>query len=115
MSAGGKRRRTSYLEAYSTSELASPIANVQRKFICFTLGIPNLKRNSWRAASRLSRRQAKPSIYVPARDVLKVAAETGATPYDVSDVEFTHVGDHCSFDTFIAKYKLTDPALLALA
>lgn len=54
-------------------------------------------------------------IYVPARDVLKVAAETSATPYDVPDVEFTHVGDHCSFDTFIARYKLTDPALLAVA
>ncbi len=31
------------------------------------------------------------------------------------DVEFTHIGDGCSFDTFIAKYKLTDPALLAVA
>src|SRR5215210_6568050 len=31
-------------------------------------------------------------IYVPATDVRRVAAETGATPYDVPDMEFTHVG-----------------------
>ena len=52
-------------------------------------------------------------IYVPARDVLTVAAVTGATPFDVPDVKFTHVGDGCSFDTFVARYQLTDPALLA--
>jgi rhodanese-related sulfurtransferase len=54
-------------------------------------------------------------IYVPAKDVRKVAAETGATPYDVPDVEFTHVGEGCSFDAFVARYGLTDPALLKLA
>jgi hypothetical protein len=54
-------------------------------------------------------------IYVPAKDVLRVAAETGATPYDVPGVEFTHVGEGCSFDTFVTKYGLADPALLKLA
>ncbi len=54
-------------------------------------------------------------IYVPARDVLTVANSTGAIPYDVPGVEFTHVGERCSFDTFIARYNLTDPALLAVA
>ncbi len=54
-------------------------------------------------------------VYVPAADVLRVAAETGAVPYDVPGVEMTHVGELCSFDAFISKYKLTDPALALLA
>ena len=54
-------------------------------------------------------------LYVPAGDVLRVAAETGAVPYDVPGVEMTHVGELCSFDAFIQKYGLTDPALAQLA
>jgi hypothetical protein len=54
-------------------------------------------------------------LYVPAADVLRVAAETGAVPYDVPGVELTHVGELCSFDAFISKYTLTDPALAQLA
>lgn len=54
-------------------------------------------------------------FYVPADEVLRVAAETGAIPYDVPDVELSHVGELCSFDAFLAKYGLDDPALGALA
>lgn len=54
-------------------------------------------------------------LYVPATDVLKVAKETGATPYDIPGVEMGHDGELCSFDTFLRKYNLTDPALLHLA
>ncbi len=54
-------------------------------------------------------------LYVPAADVMRVAQETGATPYDVPNVEYTHVGDDCSFDTFLKKQKLTDKALQDLA
>ena len=54
-------------------------------------------------------------LYVPAKDVLLVAAETGAIPYDVPDVELSHVGDLCSFDAFLKKYDLTNPALQQLA
>lgn len=54
-------------------------------------------------------------LYVPSDKVLSEAERLGATPYDVAGVEFTHVGDDCSFDTFIKKYNLTDPALLDLA
>ena len=54
-------------------------------------------------------------LYVPAGDVLRVAGETGATPYDIPGVEMTHVGELCSFDAFIKKYSLTDPALQQLA
>jgi hypothetical protein len=54
-------------------------------------------------------------LYVPRDDVLRVADETGAIPYDVNGVELTHVGDLCSFDAILAKYGLTDPALQRLA
>ncbi len=54
-------------------------------------------------------------LYVPAADVLRVADETGATPYDIPGVEMGHVGDMCSFDAFLAKYRLDEPALQKLA
>lgn len=54
-------------------------------------------------------------LYVPGDRVMKVAAETGATPYDVPGVELGHVGEFCSFDAFLKKYQLTDPALQKLA
>jgi len=54
-------------------------------------------------------------LYVPASDVLKVAGETGATPYDIPGVEMTHVGELCSFDAFMAKHSLVEPALKQLA
>ena len=54
-------------------------------------------------------------LFVPTDQVMRVAAETGATPYDVPDVELGHHGPECSFDAFIAKYTLTDPALLHMA
>ena len=54
-------------------------------------------------------------LYVPGGDVMRIAAETGAIPYDVSGVELGHHGDQCSFDAFIAKYHLNDAALDKLA
>ncbi|MCC7310646.1 MAG: chromate resistance protein [Sulfuritalea sp.] len=54
-------------------------------------------------------------VYVPGSDVIRVAAETGAIPYDVPNVELGHHGDHCSFDAFIARYELRDAALDKLA
>jgi hypothetical protein len=54
-------------------------------------------------------------LYVPADQVLPIAAEAGAVPYDVPGVELGHVGELCSFDAFLAKYQLTEPALQRLA
>ena len=54
-------------------------------------------------------------LYVPPSEVLEVADKTGAVPYDIPGVEMTHVGDLCSFDAFLSKYELTDPALEQLA
>ena len=53
--------------------------------------------------------------YVPAGQVLKVAKQTGAIPYDIPGVALTHVGENCSFDAFLATYRLDDPALTQLA
>jgi hypothetical protein len=47
--------------------------------------------------------------------VARVAAETPATPYDVPGVELSHVGELCSFDAFLRKYGLNEPALQDLA
>lgn len=54
-------------------------------------------------------------LYVPNADVLRVARESAAIPYDIPGVELTHVGEFCSFDAFLKKYDLSDPALLQLA
>ena len=54
-------------------------------------------------------------LYVPAGDVLRIAEETGAIPYDIPGVELSHVGELCSFDAFLAKYGLSDSALKQLA
>ena len=54
-------------------------------------------------------------LYVPAADVLKVARAGGATPYDIPGVEMSHVGELCSFDAFLSKHGLNEPALQRLA
>jgi hypothetical protein len=54
-------------------------------------------------------------LFVPADQVKSQAAESGATPYDIADVELTHEGPRCSFDAFLTKYRLSDPCLHDLA
>ncbi len=54
-------------------------------------------------------------LFVPSQDVLRVAEKTGAIPYDIPGVELSHVGEYCSFDAFLNKYRLTDTALATLA
>lgn len=54
-------------------------------------------------------------LYVPSADVVRIAHETGAIPYDIPGVELSHAGDLCSFDAFVKKYNLSDPALNQLA
>jgi hypothetical protein len=54
-------------------------------------------------------------LFVPSDKVLSEATRQGAIPYDVPDVELSHVGPLCSFDAFLKKYELTEPALAQLA
>ena len=43
------------------------------------------------------------------------SAIKGGTVYDVPNCELGHHGEDVSFDSFLKKYRLTDPALLILA
>jgi hypothetical protein len=54
-------------------------------------------------------------LFVPADDVARVAERDGAVPFDVPGAELGHHGDRCSFDAFLDRYGLEDPALRALA
>ena len=54
-------------------------------------------------------------IYVPFEEVIKKSKELDAIPFDLPDVEYTHYGDHCTFDYILEKHKLHDPALKVLA
>lgn len=54
-------------------------------------------------------------LFVPPAEVLRVAQAAGAIPYDIPGVELSHVGERCSFDAFLAKYRLDGPALRQLA
>lgn len=54
-------------------------------------------------------------LFVPDSRVLAVAKDENAIPYDVPGVELGHHGERCSFDAFLEKYKLADPALVDLA
>jgi len=58
-------------------------------------------------------------LFVPKDEVLDMAKKTGATPFDVKGVELGHRlvdgREHVSFDAFIEKYGLRDPALAELA
>lgn len=54
-------------------------------------------------------------IFVPADQVLGVAEQLGATPFDVEGVELGHHGKECSFEAILKKYALAqDPALALL-
>jgi hypothetical protein len=54
-------------------------------------------------------------IYVPFAEVMAKAKEFNAIPFDVPYVEFSHYNDECTFDYFLKKYEIKDPALLAIA
>lgn len=54
-------------------------------------------------------------LYVPSDQVIATAKKTGAIPFDVAGVEYTHYADQCTFDFIIHKHKLTDPALKTMA
>ncbi len=54
-------------------------------------------------------------LFVPASEIEKTAAATGAIPFDAPGVELGHHGQDCSFQTIVKTYGLKDPALLLLA
>jgi len=54
-------------------------------------------------------------IFVPSEAVFGEAERLGAIPYDIPGAELSHRGELCSFDAFLADYRLDDPALRHLA
>jgi len=54
-------------------------------------------------------------LFVPEDQVMETARREGALPFDVPGVELGHHGAQCSFDAFMEKYHLADPALQSLA
>ena len=54
-------------------------------------------------------------LFAPPAEVRTRAAELDAILYDVEGVGLSHDGPLCSFDSFLQKYALTDPALHELA
>lgn len=54
-------------------------------------------------------------LFAPKSQIDRVAAETGAIPFDAPGVELGHHDGRCSFESILLKYELTDPALHRLA
>jgi hypothetical protein len=54
-------------------------------------------------------------LFVPRSQIVQVAEETGAIPFDAPGVELGHRDGKCSFETIIEHYSLADKGLLRLA
>lgn len=54
-------------------------------------------------------------LFAPKSQIEKVAAETGAIPFDAPGVELGHKDGRCSFESIMLKYDLKDPGLQRLA
>ena len=90
---------------------ALPVPDVSGRTVWVTRHRPKIDRI---ACPWLIRRFADPAariLYVPPQDVELVAEKFGAVPFDVEGLGITHEGDRCSFDAFLARFGLGDPAL----
>ena len=54
-------------------------------------------------------------IFVPREQVIETAKNLDAIPFDLPGVEYSHVGDECTFDFIVRKHGLTDTAILKMA
>jgi hypothetical protein len=54
-------------------------------------------------------------IYVETEWVKDIAEELGAEAFDIEDTLFTHIGQNCSFDTFLDHYGVEDESLRHVA
>lgn len=54
-------------------------------------------------------------LYVPTPEVFAVAEREQAVAFDLPGAAFSHDGELCSFDAFIARFGLDDPGLAVLA
>lgn len=55
-------------------------------------------------------------LFVEPDEVVSVARESGGVPFDIKDVEMSHDGERCTFDTMLKTFGLeNEPALARLA
>ncbi len=55
-------------------------------------------------------------LFVDPPEVKNIAADIGAIPFDIEDIEISHEGERCSFDTMLRVFGLeSDPHLARLA
>ena len=54
-------------------------------------------------------------IYVPKDQVFEKAKELNAVPYDIPGAEYSHYDEECTFDYFVRKHNIYDPAVQQLA
>lgn len=55
-------------------------------------------------------------LFVDPAEVVDVALESGAVPFDIKDVELSHEGERCTFDTMLKLFGLeNEPSLARLA
>lgn len=54
-------------------------------------------------------------IFVPYDNVLPRSKELNAIPFDIPNVEYTHYEEKSTFDYFLQKHSLADPALTKMA
>ena len=52
-------------------------------------------------------------LFVDPDQVVNVARESGGVPFDIKDVELSHVGERCSFDTMLELFGLESESSLA--
>ncbi len=88
-----------------------PPADAQGRTVWVTRHRPKIDRI---ACPWLIRRFVDPNaqfLFVPPQDVALVAEKFAATPFDMEDVHFSHRGESCTFDTMLAEFGLSIPAL----
>lgn len=92
-----------------------PARNAQGRTVWVTRSRPKIDRI---ACPWLIRRFVDPHaviLFVAPAEVVGVAAQGGAAPFDVEDVFWSHRGDLCTFDVMLAEFGLALPALVRLA
>ena len=67
------------------------------------------------ACAWLIRRFVDPEAEFAFASDAETAAAQGGTPFDMRGVELGHHEGRCSFETILARYRLTDPALHEMA
>jgi rhodanese-related sulfurtransferase len=113
LSGGFESWRSSGLPLADVSKL--PARDSAGRTVWVTRARPKIDRI---ACPWLIRRFADPQaafLFVSPSEVMAVADRFGATPFDVEGVFWTHRGEQCTFDTMLAEFGLSDPALERLS